>query len=1028
MNLDFYRAVLPDAGTYCLFLMPERRHVWVDSLEKLAMASNKLAPRQGVYFSTATFNTPSQRTQANVLELKSLRLDIDAGAEKYAKHGEGKVYPTQAAALVDVVRFSKAIGVAPSYIISSGQGLHLYYVLTEAVRPAVWLPLAKALGKLCTAHKLLADPSVTEDTARVLRPLGSLHSEGRTVSVIKATGATYPSDSLAKKLGAVMLPERKWDTSVNDEALSSFEGPPSSALKITAHCAALREIAQAEGDVPEPQWRAMLGLVKRTVEGRDIAHEWSAGSDTYDEADTDKKFDAWATGPTTCVEFGKHTDACLSCSYRGRVKSPISLGLMTEPEIEQLPEEKRPEPPRMLEPTKTGEVWDDYIPKSFAVVKTEHGHTLMHSMKTEKNSDSGEMVPVVIQVPVTHDVFWFGQWADAAGTDDNAMLTLHKWDGNRVRSYMLDQTLLASNTDLAKFLAGKAIHLTTDKRAAKAMENYAKQQFQRIKHMAERPKITDRMGMRILDDGQLVCAHGKYVIYPDGTIHEAMLGIKVREYAEQFPLPVPVSFSGEWPTSVWDEHILPKARRHVDFMQRNYNKPGLEKYQLAFMLSLSSPLMAFVMGTYTSGAKLPPNGLTVSLYSREGGRGKSTLMQASMLAYGIPGELSKDQNESGSTDLGRIASMSLSGTMPVAMDEMGGTKDNAIAALVSSIANGSSRTGATKDGGLRSGSRWALTCLVAANKSQRDMIAASQEENSAIQWRLLELDVDRITEFGNGDRAAFAKDWAGIADCAGALGAVVHRELCALGAVKANSLIMECVNKAGELVQAEQTGRFQYRALGAMLALQMLLKRLNLAVFDLKPMVKEFREAHDSGRDFVKDNVLPTDGLQLLNMMLHDLRPNTVITEFETRLTGKSTSPPDHMLNASMPTDIRVRHVVSTRRSYVSMDTLRAWCKKRHVRDMDVLRDSVTAGVLRTRTTGPVRVTGTRGNKSSFPYNLLKGMRESTSSYVPVYEFDLRLLARLTGGEIDGIYSSDIKRPDNVPPAEDTGDRESNGF
>ena len=354
MLLDFYKAVLPEYGNYCLFILPERRHVWVDSLDKLATASEKLSPRKGVYFATSSFEAATSRTQANVLGLRSLRLDIDAGPDKFAKHGEGKVYATQKDALVATVQFSKTVSLAPSFIVSSGQGLHIYYALTETVTPDAWEPVAKALALLCVQHKFLADPSVTEDTARVLRPIGSLHSEGRVVSLMKATGVVYGLAALGAKLGAVIAPKRKYDLSVNDEVLTTFQGPPSSAIKIAQHCPALREIVDLEGDVPEPQWRAMLGLVKRTVEERSIAHEWSIGSSDYDQDEVDAKFDAWTTGPTTCTEFAKHTDTCSTCPHKGRIKSPIVLGLMTAPEIEAIPEEIRPEPPTLLEPTPQG--------------------------------------------------------------------------------------------------------------------------------------------------------------------------------------------------------------------------------------------------------------------------------------------------------------------------------------------------------------------------------------------------------------------------------------------------------------------------------------------------------------------------------------------------------------------------------------------------------------------------------------------------------------------------------------------------
>ena len=63
---------------------------------------------------------------------------------------------------------------------------------------------------------------------------------------------------------------------------------------------------------------------------------------------------------------------------------------------------------------------------------------------------------------------------------------------------------------------------------------------------------------------------------------------------------------------------------------------------------------------------------------------------------------------------------------------------------------------------------------------------------AAIQYRLLELDVDNVAEFSIEGRAAFALDWADTCSkSAGALGAVIQRELCALGVAKANQLVLE---------------------------------------------------------------------------------------------------------------------------------------------------------------------------------------------------------------------------------------------
>jgi hypothetical protein len=328
----FYRAVLPDAGQFCLFLLPEARHVWADSIDDLVELTEKYQDRAGVYFGTSAFKTTDNRKQTNVLALRALRLDIDAGPEKLAKHGIDAVYATQQDALADSVRFFKATKLLPSYIVSSGAGLHIYFCFDQDLTPEQWLPLAKALSFKGIQQDYKIDPSVTEDSARILRPVGSVHHGDVRVKVLKATGKTYGYAEMSELLGA-QAPTRKYDTSINDDAISKVEGPPSSAFKIAEKCGALREVVDAGGAVPEPFWRAMLGLVKFTVEGDDAAHEWSQGYDDYDPQATARKLAGWATGPTTCTEFAKHTTACATCQYKDKVKSPILLGRLVDEAI-----------------------------------------------------------------------------------------------------------------------------------------------------------------------------------------------------------------------------------------------------------------------------------------------------------------------------------------------------------------------------------------------------------------------------------------------------------------------------------------------------------------------------------------------------------------------------------------------------------------------------------------------------------------------------------------------------------------------
>ena len=999
---QFLGDVLPPTGYYCLTLLPEGRHLWAENTDELAELVSNHDERDGVYFGTAAFRTIANRKQDNVLALKSLRLDIDAGEKKYSRDPAG-TYPTQQDALASLIAFIKATELKPTYIISSGEGLHVYYCAKDEMVPGRWLGYAKALGDAASRHGLRIDCSVTEDSARILRPLGALHANGKRVSVIKYTGVFYEANELDYFLPA-LAPVRKYDLSVNAELDLAYQGPPSSAFKIAQHCGALREVAQAKGDVPEPFWRAMLGLVKRTVEADDVAHEWSTGYDGYDPTETQRKFDAWSTGPTTCQEFSRHSTACNSCEYKGKVKSPINLGLMTAEQIEELPEEDRPAPPApavVIDNAPWG-----LLPQGYEVIKDKEDKlVLVQNKLIEKPTETGEVVPAIIQIPFTRDIFWLGTWAEADNSDDTAQVTVHLLAKGYVKRYQMDQGLFASQHDLLKWLAGKSIMTTTHKKAPVAMQDYVKESLDRIRDSHKRPKIADHLGIRTTDDDQLVVAHGHHVIYPDGTIKQATLSSNLRSVADQFVVPLPKAYTGEWSADVWNEHIIPRAEQHVAFLRKYYATPGMERFALAIMMGLASPLMTFVRGEWRGGPTLPKmSSLTVSLFSRESARGKTTACMAAVLAYGRPSDLTNDSGNRGATDNGRIGRLSFLGTMPNVMDEMGGATARSVSDMVSAVANGSGKMRVRQNGDLNTSAPWALINLLTTNTSQRDMISAVQSNSDAIQQRLLEINVDDMPEYSAEQRRDFTADWADVNDnCVGALGALIHREISRQGVTRVSRLVTECVNRAVQKSSAAQNARFQYHALGACIALHVLLNRLGMSPFDLDAVIEQFKIAHDSGQEYVADNFVGRDGIDLLVRCLLDMAPHTIVTDTETHRT-RTVTKYDVPLNNRIPDKVYARHVKSVGRTYIAVDAVKNWCAEHGMTYQEIVRAARKAGiiVLHSRSMRP-RDKTVDTLVSAEKYNLTKGMKDTMELRTRCFTIDTAKLAEITGRDIETL-------------------------
>lgn len=104
------------------------------------------------------------------------------------------------------------------------------------------------------------------------------------------------------------------------------------AEAIRAECPQVREMAESGGRVGYEHWRGTAGILKHCRDGAKLFHEWSSGHPTYSAEETQAKFDSWQAGPTTCRHFDNaNPGGCEGCEYRGKFKSPITLGIRGTP-------------------------------------------------------------------------------------------------------------------------------------------------------------------------------------------------------------------------------------------------------------------------------------------------------------------------------------------------------------------------------------------------------------------------------------------------------------------------------------------------------------------------------------------------------------------------------------------------------------------------------------------------------------------------------------------------------------------------
>jgi hypothetical protein len=337
-TLSFFQRVLPSEGLYCITSFegdnPKPRHGYFDSVDALAKVALALNARgQNTYYAISTF-TEKRRKQEFVDKTKVLAIDVDCGI---GKNGKPKPFKDASEGAKALVTFVQAVGLPMPMIVSSGNGLHVYWILDEAIAPAQWKPLANALKAACLEKGFTPDIGVTGDSARILRPIGCVNPKGgRTAKLVRdAQDVTYA------QLWAILEPfthgssyeppvEQTRSNSLLDNLAVKHEYQPANADRIVEGCQQIKWAVENQGDVSEPMWYNLIGVAAFCAEPEAVAIRWSENHPGYSQQSTISKLHHWkqgATGPARCEKFeAEHPGGCKGCKFKDKIGSPARLG------------------------------------------------------------------------------------------------------------------------------------------------------------------------------------------------------------------------------------------------------------------------------------------------------------------------------------------------------------------------------------------------------------------------------------------------------------------------------------------------------------------------------------------------------------------------------------------------------------------------------------------------------------------------------------------------------------------------------
>jgi len=703
-TFDLLDTVLPAEGRYCVLGIgryPDQH--FVDTKKEVEQLAEQFVKRKiDVYFGCAKFGPLNNRTHANATYFRSLWMDIDCGPTKGVPDDKGviKGYLDQQIGLDEFKKFCIAVGLPKPILVSSGYGIHAYWLLQETVTRLEWEPLANRLRELCVEHGLIVDSSVFE-ASRVLRIPGTFNfkqEEPKEVVVLNEETPRMTYQEIKQLLGA---PEPKADVpdfiprtiSPMMEALmgNKVKRFKTIMLKGEDGCAQLNYCFTNQNNIEEPLWRSALSIAAFCVDGDSAAHKLSKEHEGYDPAQVDDKVANIRKkgGPHHCATFEKlNPQGCDGCIHKGKIKSPIMLGV----EIEQADADDN----EVEIKEDDGEIATYQIPEyPFPFFRGKKGGVYVRPEKEDTEADP--------KLVYEHDLYVVKRMRDPE-LGEVALFRLHlPHDG--VREFSIPTMAISSPDELRKQLAHHGV--VAHKSQYELLATFVIFFIKNLQYMKRAEMMRTQFGW-VEGDSKFIL--GDREITKDGVFYSPPSST-TKDVAEKI---VPKGTFEKW--------------KEVFNM---YAKPGLEPHAFAALTAFGSPLLKF---TGLEGA-------IINVIHPESGSGKSTALFMCNSVYGQPKELTSMYKDTFNAKMHQLGVMN---NLPNTIDEITNLSGMEFSDLAYSISQGRGKNkmkGQTNE--LRiNNTKWQGMTLCSANASFYEKLGTAKNTPDGESMRLLEYKIE----------------------------------------------------------------------------------------------------------------------------------------------------------------------------------------------------------------------------------------------------------------------------------------------
>lgn len=845
------------------------------------------------------------RHQANTRSIRAMFIDLDVKRDGDNKKA-GSVFATVADAMIWLGGFQAKVGLPqPNLYVSSGYGLHVYWVMDTPMPSRDWQPYGLALKAALQANGFTGDHGLVSDSARILRPPGTANMKSGTAAMVEVVDSLtlpdYPNAQVLKPLEpflGVVAAKPATVASTGGTVSSLRAGGPNPMLQggpnlaaaaqanistarrphlmehIAASCGQVQASLATGGDGdPYPFWyRGLLSLAHFCDDGADFIHPLSSGDPRYDAAAVDAAAQRIASeaaakpslGAPSCQSLdaeSPHAGVCQACPHFGKITSPLSLGVA---------------------PAMTAATVADMLPPNYF----NETIGLTRSIPGDKGSVT-VLVPGTVHNPrhaTTHGAWTLEFTYSHAGIDKPIVVTGDTpLDGMGTRKYFGAQHLFLAPSVAQQF--GEFIMAWVNNLRANRMEK------------SKRSNI-EAFGWALDDNGDHAGLAIAGTLYkPDGTIASV-------------------------PTGDPEVSNYYTPRGTLDGWKRAYAYVTKDKHpDLDTIIAASFGAVLMRLSGHS--------GAALSVWSTESAVGKTSAMRVAQAVWGA----AKAINSTNDTQNAIRAKVALARIMPSLWDEVRVKADRTeeVVQLFFDLTQGKDKARLHSDANLKPIREWETILILAGNAQLMEHVLAHAGGDPGMV-RLLEYQITRKSE---PLVPAAAQTVALTADHYGRAGEVYATWLSANRDAAAKA-VTACANRIAAETGANGVERFHVTTMACILVGAMIANKLELTTFNI-PVLREFiykvfldaRTTRADDRATVAQADTPAMSLAAF-VAAHD-GGRLVTDTFVSPLPGRPLNVIviDKPRGNSQPVSIHVS--VADMEMRINRGTLREWCYKAKV-------------------------------------------------------------------------------------------------